>query len=547
MKDLILKRIVASVPETLKTFDSTSGRFIAPGHPAGLGWSPLHQDLIYTFAVLYRTPSPENPYAGDRNILDVCARAGDALASAQKDGGKFDVVNPTGENWGCYTICWTTYHWLEASVLLAEELGAERLERWRRGISAAYETICADLRKLEHIHNIPAFHAMGLVRAGQVFKRAEWIEVGSGVIKRCAGEQTELGYWIEHDGPTPTYNSYYTHALGLYHRFTGDESVLPAIRRALDFQFVCTYPNGSPLETIDSRCKYKVGVGMYGLAAYTLFPEGRRFVRWLLEKSQRFGIWGSFTPFAWEHAGPNACTPLLASAVQYGVEGPEAPIPLESSNRQASLGTLARVTQRGDWFHAFSAITAKPGESRWGMDLQAFVSLYHELTGLIIGGGNSREQPELSNFRFGTQHIPDGAKLVDNGVELSYGKSVGTITLRLDGLAAEVVMNVQPHGDAIPIAQLMVRTVPGKPIVTASGRTLPIDGSSIELSSEDAGGAIAHNGWRLHLPQGANVRFPVLPFNPYRQDGKAPLDLAALVVSIPLRDRASCACRITIE
>jgi len=547
LKDIILKRIVASVPETLKTFDRESGRFIAPGHSPGLGWSPFHQDLIYTFALLYRTPSPDNPYAGDKEILDVCMRAGDTLASVQKGNGKFDVVNPTGETWGCYTICWTTYHWLEACALLAGELGAERLERWHRGIGTAYETICNELRKLEHIHNIPVFHAMGAVRAGQIFNRPDWIEVGSAVIKRCTSEQTELGFWIEHDGPTPTYNSYYTHALGLYHRFTGDESVLPAIRRALEFQFVATYPNGSPLETIDSRCKYKIGVGMYGLAAYTLSPEGRRFVRWLLEKSERFGLWSSFTPFAWEHAGPNAATPLLASALQYAVEAPEAPIPLESPRRQASLGSLARVTQRGDWFHAFSAITAKPGDSRWGMDLQAFVSLYHEKTGLIIGGGNSREQPEFSNFRFGKQHVPDSAKLIENGVELNYGSSTGTITLRTDGLSAEIMMSARPHGDAIPTAQLMLRTVPGNPIVTANGATLPTDGSHIQISSDEAGGAVAHNGWRLRLPQGANVRFPVLPFNPYRQDGKAPLDLASLVLSIPLRENSSCFCHVDIE
>ena len=43
-------------------------------------------------------------------------------------------------------------------------------------------------------------------------------------------------------------------------------------------------------------------------------------------------------------------------------------------------------------------IATRPAAARWFLERQSHVSVFHERTGLIITGGNSRGQPELATF-----------------------------------------------------------------------------------------------------------------------------------------------------
>lgn len=56
----------------------------------------------------------------------------------------------------------------------------------------------------------------------------------------------------------------------------------------------------------------------------------------------------------------------------------------------------------------------------------------------------------------------------------------------------------------------------------------------INLTPEQAGGWISHNGWRLSLPDDARVDWPALPHNPYRKDGAARPEEGRIVVSVPM-------------
>ncbi len=513
---------MAGAPKVLETFDAATGRFMTPGYSGpDLGWAVTNQDVMYPLALLYKTPHPDNPYHADRKILEVVSKAGSAVRDWQYPDGQVEFIKIDGSKWGPTYMCWTQYHWLEAYRLVREDLDPAVRRRWEEGLTLALDGSAKLIGKDYRVHNIPAWHGMTLVRAGQVFGRADWSKVGAEMIHRVAGAQTTHGYWDEHGGPTTGYNLVYIHAVGLYHAFTGDDSVLECLRRGLEFHLTFTYPDGSMVETVDGRVKYHAGAPDRCLTAWSPFPQGRRFVRFLAEQGQRRGhAWG--------------CTPALASAFEHFTDGPEAAIPQDQESYERAMGDMARVVKRGKWFSCVSAITVEPDDNRWGMDRQVFVSVYHDDAGLIIGGGNSKDQPAWSNFVIGDHYLPTGGRIVPGGVELDYQPAICSILVEHAGDETVLTLSADlPSGTEDARCGLPVRIAPGQTLRSGDGRTLPTDGQRVKVSGPQAGW-IGGNGWRIDLPADARFEYPVSPFNPYAKDGAAPLDQAVGMVHAPL-------------
>ncbi len=57
---------------------------------------------------------------------------------------------------------------------------------------------------------------------------------------------------------------------------------------------------------------------------------------------------------------------------------------------------------------------------------------------------------------------------------------------------------------------------------------------TIRWRAEEVGNWIQHRGWRLRLPPGARVTWPVYPFNPYRNGPETELSHAVGTVSLTL-------------
>lgn len=523
MKDLFLRRLAAGVPKVLERFDPATGRFMHPGFVGpGLGWAVTSQDVMYPLALLYKTPHPDNPYAGDRGLLETVSKAGSAVRDWQYPDGQVEFIKIDGSKWGPTYMCWTQYHWLEAYRLLRDDLDPAVRQRWEEGLRLALDGTLAMLTREWRVHNIPAWHAMTLVRAGQVFDRADWLAAGRDMIYRVVAAQTPHGYWNEHGGPTTSYNLVYVHAIGLYQAFTGDDGVRDCLARCLEFHMKFTYPDGTLVETIDGRVKYHRNVSDRAWSAYSLFPEGRRFVRWLVQQAER--------------AGQNAaCSPATASAFEHFARGEEAPIPQDQEAYDLAMGEMARVVKVGKWFACFSAIITEPAENRWGMDRQSFVGLYHDDCGLIVGGGNSREQPAWSNFVVGDSYLPKEARLIPGGVELEYHPGCCSIGMTHNNGQALLTFRLgSVSGSEDAHCRLPLRVTPGQVLTTAASERFTASDQPIRVTGREAGGWIACDGWQVELPEGATFEYPVRPFNPYAKDGSAPLEEAVAIVHAPL-------------
>lgn len=528
IKQTYLSMLVEDVEANLARFDEATGRFLTDG-----GWANTNQDIVYPLALLYATEHPQNPYYQEERILEHALQGGDAWRHYQYPDGRVEFIKVDGSRWGPTYMPWSMYHWLETYALLSDVMDNERRIGWEEGLRLAYTGIAEELETAQ-VHNIPTWKGMALYRAGQIFGRPEWQQGGRRMIHRAVMEQRPEGYWYEHQGPSVSYNHVYTHAIGLYYEFSDDESVLPCLKRATEFHIRYTYPDGRVMETIDGRVKYHDRIRDAAHAAFSLFPRGRRYVRLLVEnmlqKRQRQ-----------PSSSPGGLSGRLASAYVHYHDGPEEEIPQDRSKYHIHDEGHAIIRRDAGWLYCQSGFVAPKPESRWGQERQHFVSVWNEDTGLIVGGGNSRNQPAWSNFVLDdgeeVVYVPRAADLspgdASDVVSLDYGGRICTLEASITGRDRLVLRLDGPAGNSNR-AQLLFKIHPDEVLYTEKGGEFTVGSKRLEFTVEEAGGGIEHHGWYLQLPPGSTFTWPVRPFNPYAKDGSAPLEEAVGVLRAPL-------------
>lgn len=549
-KDRLLAELVRQIPDILRTYDAGTGHF-------GKGiWICTDQNLMFPLAVAYSRQGPANNYHKDKQLLETIMKAGDALiADADKDG-KWVFRKKDGSEWGMIWMPWTYSRWIRTFILIRDDMPADRRAAWEKALTLGYDNIARS--QLGHVHNIAAHHAMGLYFAGKALDRPQWCEKAADFMKKVVAAQFEGGYWSEDVGPVVLYNFVYVDALGTYYSASGDRRVLPAIEKAIRFHSMFTYPDGSIVETIDERNPYHDGVHPANVG-FTLTPHGRALLHVL-----------------WAKLGEGSLSAdLIASMLMHGEEGPTDPSLL---NPSGSLQVMtekgvdrAAVLRQGLWYVCVSAYTAPIPESRWHQDRQNFVSIFHEKTGLIVGGGNTKLQPAWSNFTIGDVsllrhkpgdenpdfmprgplfHVPGEARLIREpqlGLDLTYGKRVCRIRIQpKDDHRLDLTLSAPDAEDGPVAAHLTLLPHMKKSLATASGLKIELGDEPIAWTPVQIAGRVSHAGYQLLVPDTASLFWPVLPHNPYRKDGRAESAEGRIEIRLPF-DHQHAEYIVTIE
>jgi len=549
-KEEFLKQLVDQVPTILKSFDPSTGRF-------GSGiWTCEDQHMIYPLAVAYATAGEGNPYYKSSEILSVIIKGGDLLIKEADPQGRWLFIKKDGSTWGMIWMPWTYSRWIRTFGLIAEDMPPEARQRWSTALAVGYAGISQ--HELKSIHNIPTHHAMGLYIAGKILDRPEWCQQASEFLHRVAAAQSDGGYWQEGGGPVVFYNFIYVGALGVYYALSRDAAVLPALERAARFHQQFTYPSGHTVETIDGRNPLSMRFpsadsnrpltegSNLGNVGFTFCAVGRAYLK------RQWDLLGGH-----KRLGPD----LLASFLLYGQEGIVEPEP-PPSTRQISVlkekGAARAVTLRQEpWFICLSSYTSPIVNSRWIQDRQNFVSMYHDSTGVIIGGGNTKLQPGWSTFTVGDTallahqpgdenpvftpkgllyHVPSEATLVwesDFGLDLVYGPAVCRLRIKIED-SRNLDYRLEASPCELPVAaHLTIVPRLGRELVTGSGHREKVGPNPINLPPERLQGQVTYAGFRLHLPAVASLHWPTLPHNPYRKDGHAEPEEGRIEIRIP--------------
>jgi hypothetical protein len=440
--------------------------------------------------------------------------------------------------------------WLEAYRLLEPDLGEERRNRWRKAIEEnAALLVAGATQRLDfpwynspYIGTSPNHYSLWaslLHLAGRTFGKPDWEQLGSRILRRYAlVEQTSDGYWGEHSrsGPTTGYNHLTFTALATYWENSQDAEVLPAIRRATEFHMIYTYPDGTPVEVINDRNRHW-DVNAWGHFGFSHFPDGRRFSEFLT------GFFDS------DHLTPNSLGRLAQDAL-YFHEGPTEPIPQDRSRYSHQMTIPAGIRKTGSWTICLSGlISTQAINSRFYLDRQGHVSVFHQKAGLIITGANSKRQPELATFSeklLGqVVHMPLSSRLqmseTQDRLSLAYNTYFGDLYVPAPSneeanLRFSISGRGTPSEQAVLTLQLCLKA--GETLETAAGKKVTLSDERIEWQPADLGGSIQHHGWTMNLPDGARLTWPVYPHNPYSDAPESQLKHAVGALSVPLNLKA---------
>lgn len=527
-KDSLVELLAGAVEKCEATFDEKTGRFL---HENG-GWAVTNQDVIWSFAWLYVNKHPQNPYYRKDEILNLAARGGDALRDFQDTDGKVEFIKVDGSRWGKTYMPWSMFHWLEAFRSLKEFLPPECVENWQQGLSLAFKGIFKELQESE-VHNIPAWKAMSLFRAGNVFNEPEWQKYAKEFMAKVVKAMNPDGYWPEGGGPSTLYNLVYVHSLGLYYWMSGDKSVIPALNAATEFHKRFTYPDGSGVETIDGRVKYHPEPSPLGLPGFLAAEKGKAYSAF---RAKRFY---AKCPDASRIPG----LPHLASALNIWPQSakPEDELIQESRDYSEVYRGHASLRKHEGFYTCLSGYVTSPEtqlqivNNRWIQDRSTFVSIWHNSCGLIIGGGNSKEQPLWGNFALwrGSWRIwcPVASQISSNKTEdkvlLDFAGPKCSISIKpFDEKQVKVTFAVTEFAETTKVqSALLVHLKDGMKIKCGNEEFVadPLSAKGLHL---DPGQVIESEYWTIESSKEADLVYPGYPFDPYAIDGAAPPEQA---------------------
>lgn len=466
-----------------------------------------------------------------RHMLGVTENIGDLLAGAQESGYYGSRLDHHRD----------TYMWLDAYRLVQDRLTGPQRQRWGRALQEQLTALAGDVARVQ---DRPAYQAPFIVTStnhlslwsstlylgGKVFRNAAWEQLAAKVLHRLAGEQSPDGYWGEHSsaGPTTGYDYVTTTGVALYWEHSGDPAALQALRRSTDFHEYFTWPDGTPVETINDRNRYWEP-SMWAHFGFSNFPDGRRYAEFL----------ASFYEFDPESLG------RMAQNALYWHPGPTAPIPQDKPAYVRRMAVPAGIRKSGPWSICLSGLISTQAQSnQFFLDRQGHLSIFHEKCGLIITGANSKRQPELATFaeRFGDleNHLPTSSRLEmnDSGDKLALAYNTFFAEVKMappagGKLSFEVAVTETDDAQS-RLLQLQLCVKPGSPLETAAGQSIVPGESPVKLGPEQIGAWIRHNGWTLKVPPGTHLEWPVQPFNPYRNRPESGLHHAVGVLRKPI-------------
>lgn len=498
------------------------------------GWRHFPYAILAP-AVLYTKRHAGNPRFGDQRMRDLAIRIGDLLAAESERG----VYEPRGDS------DWDDYMWLEAYRLLANELGEARRARWRKELEKNIALLVTDAQDRVDFpwYNSPyigtspnhyALWAANLYLSGKVFGNRKWEELGTRILKRYATvEQTADGYWGEHsrNGPTIGYNHLTLSALAVYFEHSGDREILPALRRATDLHKHFTFLDGTAVDVINDRNRHW-GVSAWSQFAFSHFADGRGYAEFLA----RF-----FSP---DSLAVDALGRLAQDAL-YFHEGPVQPAPQEQARYVSRLQVPASVRKNGPWQVALSGIIDTQAiNSRFYLDRQGHISVFHQKAGLVITGANSKRQPELATFteivEGTTVHMPLSSRLQmgekEDRLSLAYNTFFSDLYVLTEEAAVGLRFVISGRGRPGPDTRLNLQLClkAGEELVTGAGKKLTLGTERVELTAAELGGRITHHGWTLEVPEGASLSWPVYPHNPYSDAPETSIVYAVGRLTTPL-------------
>lgn len=449
-----------------------------------------------------------------------------------------------GREWGRHIGEWLIYYLLcSLEVMERRQLGpAELRQRLATvvagAVSALHRRFVEKYRVTpgEFVGNHDTWHGLLFYRAGRFFKRAEWMDYARDFFARCVMPfQQADGYWPEGKGIVVGYALVTAQAVSLYAELSGDETAQAAIGRFLGFYEYSSLPDGSTAVVLDVRMRYYRMPFLFLPPGFLGCAAGREMARQRLHAGRRY------LQEAGVHDNGAQAFAFIGSFAEFVF----APDVHPREIRLQAPATLPAARLVNDPWRAYLGWQLVPEHpSRFVLDTQNFVELWHREAGYLAGTGGSKFMPRFSTVRRtngGRAYIPDRARCLRATatmaeVAFTFAEDEVVVKLSLEGkgcvLAARVVKAAAGHEFEMALLLAFHR-----------GETLRTDATpekidpSVLIHTDGKPRPLRTLAWRnltWRLPEGALLDYPVVPHNSYTQDGLPAPDDYVGRLSFPL-------------
>ena len=408
---------------------------------------------------------------------------------------------------------------------------AAEADAWRALLHRTGEDVLARFNRFREKHpaldnrgfgtgiNHVALAAESIWKSGEILGRPDWQDAAGGFFDRLMAYGHPDGYFEEHTddaregGPSLIYTPLTAGSAYLAQRWRGtvDRARFAHIgafyRRFVDAHL-------RPMPFADERANPH-RVGPYGLALHAVTPEGRGFLRLVLDQVDMSDPVSGDLYLQY-------VARLYMEVAHMDTGGGAIPEPfLDGAFR---LTVPLGVVRRGGWTAGLSAMKALNREiapkSDYALDRQGLLSLSHARAGVILEGVKAKHNTDWSTVRQGEDAYPvqtgdldvqpDGAtaRVVYRAYEVTVSWALGE-TARLE---------MRSETDQDLLAQL--------PLEISRGETVTLNGTQTATLGDDEIAfdqvrTIGIEKWTLESDIPGKLTWPISPFNPYTEGNRS--------------------------
>lgn len=289
------------------------------------------QESVCVMAFLHQADRSDNPYyRNDRLMawLDLGLRFWTRI---QHSDGSYDEAYPNERSLAA--TAFTAFYAAEALVLCGESLDADTRAAVMKSLTLAGNWLCRNDEEHGMLSNHLAAAAAALLHIHRLTGSSESKRRSEYFIGRILKRQSSEGWFEEYGGADPGYQTHGSFYLARIWELTGDEELLAALKRSLEFLSQCVHPDGSLGGEYASR-----NTQTYYPAAFEMLAPVDDVSRWIAERMRPSVVDGAAAGLqgidAWNYF------PLLNNLVfAYGAAcaGSSAPVVAQHTDRARGL------------------------------------------------------------------------------------------------------------------------------------------------------------------------------------------------------------------
>ncbi|MGI6562961.1 MAG: hypothetical protein ACOX3Q_10410 [Clostridia bacterium] len=523
-KEMLFNAMVGIYEDVTKMVTET-GETIVPGS----GHILYSQYTGLYFAELFTNNRFPNPYYMDPKVLEQAIKCWEYFYTLTDSDGKTRLV--TYDNyWGLCVDEWGVFHWMNTLELLKDYLDPKIIDKWNDRIDTIMlkNVVPGVKRQLysnrfrydvaqHEVSNHFCWHVTAAYRYGQLRQDRSIMDIADEVMNLIADGQTISGTWYEGKTLVSKYATVTIGALSKYYFLSGNKKILHALQKSLSYISKLLYPDFSVSAAIDTRNRYsKAFAPMHFPAAYSLFEEGNQvvsaFVKAVCDALSRKPFKGSTQGLA-----------MLVENYRH-IQDDFQVLPMEKFTLYKDTVRMPEekvlILKKGDWVVDMCCQPVRVFGSRWILERQNLFAVYRDQSGLVIGGGHSIAQPELSCFnvisagKLYYTHEEGNLTDANDGMDLVYGNRKCKIRFCFEEDALKIRYSVEGLTET-------ERAYVHIPFFVALDEKIGCCGKEITLSKEPfacgipEGGSLMIKGRTVTLSEEGLLRYPILPYNSY--------------------------------